>query len=221
MTKPPDNCSRVFRVISFYRVASAGLLLRLGCRGLWLLAQIFAGLLVDLLHRQAHLSAIVETQKLRPSPHRLPSPHRSPFRRGAAQVREMCTRPSFGPKKFTKAPKSITLTTLPVVDFANFRFGNDGLDPFERGTDRFAVGRRDLHRAVVLDVDLGAGLFDDFADHLAAGTDHFADLVGSECESPRYAARVRRVGRAPERSPCPFRQGYAAGLPAPGRAPPA
>ena len=40
-----------------------------------------------------------------------------------------------------------------------------------------AVGGGDLDRAVVLDVDLGAGLLDDLADHLAAGADHFADLL--------------------------------------------
>ena len=44
------------------------------------------------------------------------------------------------------------------------------------------VGGGDLHRAVVLDVDLGAGLLDDLADHLAAGADHFADLVGRDLE---------------------------------------
>ncbi|KTT91493.1 hypothetical protein NS44R_14805, partial [Mammaliicoccus sciuri] len=40
----------------------------------------------------------------------------------------------------------------------------------------------DLHGAVVLDVDLGAGLLDDLADHLSAGADHFADLVGGDLE---------------------------------------
>ena len=41
----------------------------------------------------------------------------------------------------------------------------------------FRLGRSDLDRAVVGNVDLGTGLFDDFADHLAARADHFADLV--------------------------------------------
>ena len=45
-----------------------------------------------------------------------------------------------------------------------------------------AVVGGDLHGAVVLDVDLGAGLLDDLADHLAAGADHFADLVGRDLE---------------------------------------
>src|SRR5208283_4181744 len=44
--------------------------------------------------------------------------------------------------------------------------------------DLGAVARGDLHRAVVLDIDLRASLFDDFADDLAARPDHLADLVG-------------------------------------------
>src|SRR5262249_27347876 len=42
---------------------------------------------------------------------------------------------------------------------------------------RFAVGGRDLDRAVVGDVNLGSGLLHDLADHLAARADHLADLV--------------------------------------------
>ena len=56
------------------------------------------------------------------------------------------------------------------------------LDPLDGGFDLLAVRGRDLDRAVVLDVDLGAGLFDDLADHLAAGADHFADLVGRDLD---------------------------------------
>ena len=68
------------------------------------------------------------------------------------------------------------------VDVADFRLGRDRLDPVDRRLDRLAVGGSDLDRAVVLDVDLGAGLFHDLADHLAAGADHFADLVGRDLE---------------------------------------
>src|SRR5262249_16384050 len=68
------------------------------------------------------------------------------------------------------------------VDVADLRIGGDRLDPVDGGPDRLAVGRSDLHGAVVLDVDLGAGLLDDLADHLAAGADHFADLIGGDLE---------------------------------------
>src|SRR4029077_13852580 len=70
------------------------------------------------------------------------------------------------------------LDDLAIVNFADLRFRNDALDPFERGADRFSIGRSHFHGSVILDVDLGAGLLDDFADHLAARPDHFADLVG-------------------------------------------
>ena len=69
-----------------------------------------------------------------------------------------------------------------LVDRGRLRIGGDRLDPVDRRLDRLAVGGGDLHRAVVLDVDLGAGLLDDLADHLAAGADHFADLVGRDLE---------------------------------------
>ena len=46
----------------------------------------------------------------------------------------------------------------------------------------FRLGGGDLHRAVVLDVDLGAGLLDDLADDLAAGADDFADLVDRDLQ---------------------------------------
>ncbi|CUT16300.1 hypothetical protein BF49_7380 [Bradyrhizobium sp.] len=55
-------------------------------------------------------------------------------------------------------------------------------DPLDRGLHRLAIAGSNLHGAVVLDVDLGAGLLDDLTDHLAAGADHFADLVGGNLE---------------------------------------
>ena len=70
------------------------------------------------------------------------------------------------------------LDHLAFVDLAGLRIGSDRLDPVDRRLDQFAIGGRDFYRAVVFDVDLGAGLFDDLADHLAASADHFANLVG-------------------------------------------
>ncbi len=63
------------------------------------------------------------------------------------------------------------------VDLADFRLGDDRVDPLAGRFDFLAGGRSDLDGAVVFDVDLGAGLFDDFADDLAAGADDFTDLV--------------------------------------------
>src|SRR5271166_7142176 len=69
------------------------------------------------------------------------------------------------------------------IDLANFRIVGDGFDPVDRSSDRIGVGRGDLYRAVVLDIDLRAGLLDDLSDDFAAGADHFADLVGWDLQS--------------------------------------
>src|SRR3546814_10649646 len=47
---------------------------------------------------------------------------------------------------------------LAVVDLADFRFLDDAEDPLLGGFDLVDVGRRDLDHALVVDVDLGAGL---------------------------------------------------------------
>src|SRR3546814_18970675 len=65
---------------------------------------------------------------------------------------------------------------LAVVDLADLRLRHDRADPVERRLGLCLVDSGHLHRAVVLDVDLGAGLLADLADHLAAGAAHFADL---------------------------------------------
>src|SRR5205823_12074163 len=90
------------------------------------------------------------------------------------------------------------LDDLAVINLTEFRLRHDGFDPFERGVDRLARGGSDLHRAVVGNVDLGAGLLDDLANDLAAGADHFADLVGWDGDDfdPR--------GIFAESRPCPF-----------------
>ena len=87
------------------------------------------------------------------------------------------------------------LHDLAVIDLADFRLGDDAFDPFQRGLDRLAVGGCDLDRAVVFDVDLGAGLFDDLADHLAARADHFADLVGRDLDLLDARRMFAELGR--------------------------
>src|SRR5438552_2334699 len=59
---------------------------------------------------------------------------------------------------------------------------------------RLAIHRPDHDATVVLDVDTGhARVFDDLADHLAAGADHFPDLVGMDLDGdhPRCVLRHR------------------------------
>src|SRR6202166_573370 len=155
---------------------SAGLLLTF-FRRLRFLAQVLARLLVDQLHGEAHLAAIVEAKQLHL--------HRVAFLDDIGDLAD-ATRREFGnvnetvlrPKEIHEGAEIHHLDHLAVIDFADLRLGDDGLDPFERCANGLAVGGGDLHGPVVLDVDLGARLLHDFADHLAAGTDHFADLVG-------------------------------------------
>ena len=82
---------------------------------------------------------------------------------------------------------------------------------------RDAVRRRDVHRAVVLDLDRDAGLRGDAADGLAARADDLADLVGLDLhrvDARRVAATGPRAAPPAPRPSCP---GCAAGPRAPGR----
>ncbi len=69
-----------------------------------------------------------------------------------------------------------------LIDHADLGLLRDRLDPVERRLDRLAVGGSNLDGAVVGDVDLGAGLLDDLADHFAAGADDFTNLVGRDLD---------------------------------------
>ena len=64
------------------------------------------------------------------------------------------------------------------VELAHLGLGGQALDDVDRLLGRDAVGRRDVHGPVVLDVDGHAGLRGDAADGLAARADDLADLVG-------------------------------------------
>src|SRR5438094_2755923 len=78
---------------------------------------------------------------------------------------------------------------LAFVDPANLHLVGQALDPVDRLLTAFLVDRRDEHATVVLDIDLGARLLGDLADHLASGADDVADLVGVD-EDGRDAWRV-------------------------------
>ena len=65
---------------------------------------------------------------------------------------------------------------LTVINLADFCFFNDARNPLTRGFDLRDVGRRNLDKTFVINVDLRAGGGDDFANDLATGTDDVADL---------------------------------------------
>src|SRR2546421_5089756 len=148
-------------------------------RGLGLLLglEVLAGDLVDRLHRQPRLAAIVEAEQLNLDLVAFLDDVGGllhAVRRELADVDEAV----LGAEEVHEGAELHHLDHGAVIDLADLRIGGDRLDPLDRGLDGFAIGGSDLHGAVVVDVDLGARLLDDFADHLAAGADHFADLVG-------------------------------------------
>src|SRR5439155_21221118 len=141
--------------------------------------EVFAGGLVDDLHREAGLAAIVEAEQLDlnlvaflDDVGGLLHARRSEL----ADVDEAV----LGAEEVHEGAELHHLDDGAVIDLADFRIGGDRLDPLDRGLHRLAVAGGDLHGAVVLNVDLGAGLLDDLTDHLATGADHFADLVGGD-----------------------------------------
>lgn len=82
-----------------------------------------------------------------------------------------------GAEEVDESAEVSSLDNSAFVDLADFRFRNDRVDPLAGRFDFLAGRGGDLDGAVVFDVDLRAGLFDDFANDLAAGTDDFTDLV--------------------------------------------
>src|SRR5687768_14421231 len=63
------------------------------------------------------------------------------------------------------------------VNAADLRFLDDLVDDLDRLLRGGVIRRRDVDRAVVLDVDLHTGALDDRANRLTAGADDLADLV--------------------------------------------
>src|SRR6516225_5579955 len=156
----------------------AALLLGLG---LLLCFQILAGRLVDDLHGEAHLAALVKAEKLHLDLVAFLDDVRDllhPARRELADVHE----PVLGAEEVHEGAEVHHLDHGALVDVTDLGLGRDRLDPVDRRLHRVAVGGRHLHRAVVANVDLGTGLLHDLADHLAARADHLANLVDRDVE---------------------------------------
>ena len=62
--------------------------------------------------------------------------------------------------------------------------------------DGHRIVRGHVHGAIVLNVDLDAGLFDDAADHLAARSDDVADLIHRNLHGVRCGERTATSRRA-------------------------
>src|SRR5207245_5225580 len=84
---------------------------------------------------------------------------------------------------------------LALVVLANFDFTRQVADYLLGLRRRLTVDRADDHPPVVFDVDRGhTGVLDDLADHLAAGADHLADLVGMDLDGDHARCVLRHDG---------------------------
>src|SRR6267378_5412056 len=72
---------------------------------------------------------------------------------------------------------------LAFIHSAHFDVGGDEFDAALGFAARGTLYGSDLHRAVVLDIDRGAGFFGDLPDHCAALADHVADLLRIDLQS--------------------------------------
>src|SRR6185503_2817283 len=80
-------------------------------------------------------------------------------------------------KDLHEAPEVLDRDDSPLVHPAALDLLGQGLDPLLRSLRAHEAVPPDLDRAIVLDLDLRAGLLLDLLDHLAAGADHDADLL--------------------------------------------
>src|SRR5206468_3753414 len=71
---------------------------------------------------------------------------------------------------------------FPEVGLAELRLGHQVPNHLQGLVGGFLFGGSDVDAAVVLDVDLDAGLLDDAADHFAARPDQLADLRGVDAQ---------------------------------------
>ena len=88
---------------------------------------------------------------------------------------------------------------LALVDLAFLGLCHDLVDHVIGLLDRFLIGRGDLDDAVIIDIDLGTRNLDDLADHLAARTDHLADLVRRDLHGFDTRRVLREIARAADR----------------------
>src|ERR1035441_8816196 len=83
---------------------------------------------------------------------------------------------------------------LAQVGLAHFGHRGDVADDLERLVGRGFVGGRNMHGAVIVHVDLHAGLLDDAANHLAPWSDDVADLIGRNVDGVDARRVFRHVG---------------------------
>src|SRR5262245_51818159 len=140
------------------------------------LTQILAGGLIDGLHAELDLAAVIHADDLDLDvvadlddvAHGF-----HPMRRQLADMDEAVA----AAEEVHEGTEINDLHDLAVVDDTDLRLGDDAADPVDGRLGRRGVDGGYLHGAVILDVDLGAGDLADLANDLAAGADDLADLI--------------------------------------------
>src|SRR5512132_1548399 len=138
--------------------------------------RLLAGLLVDPAHRKLDLAAVVDTQHLDFDNVALVD-HIGHLANPLVLELGDVAEPILGTQEIDESAEVDHPHDLAGVDHPDLRLASQAPDPVDRLLARARVGRRNLDRAVVLDVDLGLGGFADLADHFATRADHRADLV--------------------------------------------
>ncbi len=87
---------------------------------------------------------------------------------------------------------------VPLTHLGHRRIG-DVVDRRPRRFGGSAVRRTDVDRAVVLNGDVGAGVFLDLVDDLALRPDHLADLVDGDLHRDNPRCRIRHLVRGIDR----------------------
>src|SRR5918993_169915 len=161
--------------------------------GLELLGDVFASLLVDHLHGETDLAALVHAEELHLHLVAFLDHIRDLADAVLGELRDVHEAVA-GTEEVHEGAELHHLHDRALVDRVDLGLGHDGADPVVGRLDRLAVGRRDLDEAVVVDVDLRAGLLHDLADDLAARTDDFADLVDRDLHGLDARSMLAELG---------------------------
>ena len=84
----------------------------------------------------------------------------------------------FARENFDECPKFLGRNNTALISGADLNLARHSANNFLRPRHRFTTGRIDVDRAVVLDVNFGAGLRHDALDRFAARPDERADFLG-------------------------------------------
>src|SRR5205085_7284300 len=85
-------------------------------------------------------------------------------------------------QNFHKRPEVGDACHLAGVNLANLGILGHAADAGFGARGAHAVGRGDVHGAIVLDINLDAKFLDDAADRLTAGADDLTDLLGVDLD---------------------------------------